>query len=149
MDLDCIQLSPTVPLPPERQLATCHTVQALTSNRGANALVPARPPPTDFGEPHRSGPLWRVQLGGRHGGLTARGRALFWGVVRGSVLLCACTCLHMPVRACGGVGASVRVQVCAPKCTVRCASACVRPWVWGDWLWVADAHCHGQPGPAW
>lgn len=43
MDLDCIQLSPTVPLPPERQLATCHTVQALTSNRGANALVPARP----------------------------------------------------------------------------------------------------------
>lgn len=43
MDLDCIQLSPTVPLPPERQLATCHIVQALTSNRGANALVPARP----------------------------------------------------------------------------------------------------------
>lgn len=42
MDLDCIQLSPTVPLPPERQLATCHIVQALTSNRGANALVPAR-----------------------------------------------------------------------------------------------------------
>ena len=43
MDLDCIQLSPTVPLPPKRQLAMCHTVQALTSNRGANALVPARP----------------------------------------------------------------------------------------------------------
>ena len=43
MDLDCVQLSQTVPLPPGRQLATCHTVQAFTSNRGANAPVPTSP----------------------------------------------------------------------------------------------------------
>lgn len=42
MELDCIQLSPTVPMPPRRQLATCHAVQPHASNRGANAPVPAR-----------------------------------------------------------------------------------------------------------
>lgn len=41
MELDCIQLSPTVPVPPRRQLATGH-IGAFTSNRGITALVPAR-----------------------------------------------------------------------------------------------------------
>ena len=38
MELDCIQLSPTVPVPPRRQLATCHAIQALTSKGGVGGL---------------------------------------------------------------------------------------------------------------
>lgn len=45
------------------------------------------------------------------------------------MLLCACACLHVPVRACGGVGASARVRVCSLRLCLRA------PLVWGDWLW--------------
>lgn len=67
-----------------------------------------KPPCLDVGEPHRSGPLWRAHPGGRHGGPTARGRALLWGAVRGAGCACvyarACACLRRRGRICGGAG---------------------------------------------
>lgn len=109
----------------------------------------ARTPTRNSSEPHSSGLLWKLYLGGAprdsRAGACAPLRccAPQRDLVCMHVPACACVCPRERGRVCEGAG------VCAQMHCVRCASACVRPWVWRSWLWVARAHCHGQPGPAW
>lgn len=77
----------------------------------------ARTPSRNFTEPHSSGLFWRVHLGGAPRDNRAGACAPLGGCARQWVLLCACMCMHVPVCACGSVGASVRAQVCAHRCT--------------------------------
>lgn len=94
---------------------------------GLAQTVLARTPSRNFSESHSSGLLWRVHLGGAPRDNHAGACAPLGGCARQCVLLCACMCLHVPVCACGSVGASVRAQVCAHRCTVCAAPlpACV------------------------